>query len=71
MLTLFNGAFNAGVAVSLGVMGVVAEAHGYPIVFVSVGVVTLATAAALAWIRPSAQPATSLAHSPPTVKRSE
>ncbi len=71
MLTLFNGAFNAGVGVSVAVLGVVAEAHGYPIIFVLVGLVTLATAGVLARIRSSSDDAVSLAHSPPTVKRIE
>jgi MFS family permease len=71
MLTLFNGAFNAGVAVSVAVLGAVAEAHGYPIIFVLVGLVTLATAAALARIRIGNGEPIGGPHSPPTVKRIE
>jgi MFS family permease len=47
VLTYFNGAFNTGVGVSVAALGLVAEAYGYPIVFVAVGVLTLVSAIGL------------------------
>jgi len=51
VVTYFSGAFNAGVAVSVIVLGLVAEAHGYPPIFIGAGVLSLIAAAALASVR--------------------
>jgi MFS family permease len=46
-LTYFNGAFNAGVGVSVAAFGLVADAYGYPFVFIATGILTLAAAVGL------------------------
>jgi MFS family permease len=47
-LTFLNGAFNAGLTVSVAGLGGVAEEHGYEVVFLSVGLLTLGAAG---WLR--------------------
>ncbi|HMJ11039.1 MAG TPA: MFS transporter, partial [Polyangiaceae bacterium] len=41
VLSLFNGCFNAGVAISTLTLGTVAKHFGYPIIFAGAGVITL------------------------------